>query len=253
MPANLDIRYMRIAPELYLKMLIVGGLERVYEMGRQFRNEGIDLTHNPEFTTCEFYWAYADYKDVMDMTEELVSGLVKNITGGYETKFHTQTGEEYNINWKAPWRRIEMIPGLEEATGETFPPADQLHTAKTGEFLKKVLKKMNVECSPPLTNARMLDKLVGEFLESTCINPTFIMGHPEMMSPLAKYHRSKPGLCERFEAFVGTKEICKCPILSYPCRVHIMFLVFNMTLYPYSLSFQFLYADIHTQAMRIAS
>jgi lysyl-tRNA synthetase class 2 len=199
---------MRIAPELYLKMLIVGGLERVYEMGRQFRNEGIDLTHNPEFTTCEFYWAYADYKDVMDMTEELVSGLVKHVTGGYETKFHTQTGEEYNINWKAPWRRIEMIPGLEEATGETFPPADQLHTAETGEFLKKVLKKMNVECTPPLTNARMLDTLVGEFLESTCINPTFIMGHPEMMSPLAKWHRSKPGLCERFEAFVATKEIC---------------------------------------------
>jgi lysyl-tRNA synthetase class 2 len=203
---------MRIAPELYLKMLIVGGLERVYEMGRQFRNEGIDLTHNPEFTTCEFYWAYADYKDVMDMTEELVSGLVKHVTGGYETKFHTQTGEEYNINWKAPWRRIEMIPGLEEATGETFPPADQLHTAETGEFLKKVLKKMNVECSPPLTNARMLDKLVGEFLESTCINPTFIMSHPEMMSPLAKWHRSKPGLCERFEAFVATKEICKSSI-----------------------------------------
>ncbi|KAF7719669.1 Lysine--tRNA ligase, cytoplasmic [Penicillium ucsense] len=200
--------YMRIAPELYLKMLIVGGLERVYEMGRQFRNEGIDLTHNPEFTTCEFYWAYADYNDVMDLTEELVSGLVKHVTGGYETKFTTQSGEEYNINWKAPWRRIEMIPGLEEATGETFPPADQLHTAETGEFLKGVLKKMNVECTPPLTNARMLDTLVGEFLESTCINPTFIMSHPEMMSPLAKYHRSKPGLCERFEAFVATKEIC---------------------------------------------
>ncbi|KAJ5495803.1 Lysine--tRNA ligase cla4 [Penicillium diatomitis] len=140
--------YMRIAPELYLKMLIVGGLERVYEMGRQFRNEGIDLTHNPEFTTCEFYWAYADYNDVMDLTEELVSGLVKHVTGGYETKFTTQSGEEYNINWKAPWRRIEMIPGLEEATGETFPPADQLHTAETGEFLKGVLKKMNVECTP---------------------------------------------------------------------------------------------------------
>ena len=180
-------------------------------MGRQFRNEGIDLTHNPEFTTCEFYWAYADYKDVMDMTEELVSGLVKHVTGGYETKFTTQSGEEHSINWKAPWRRVEMIPGLEEATGETFPPADQLHTAETGEFLKRVLKKMNVECTPPLTNARMLDTLVGEFLESTCINPTFIMGHPEMMSPLAKWHRSNPGLCERFEAFVATKEICMLP------------------------------------------
>ncbi|KAL4764136.1 lysine--tRNA ligase KRS1 [Aspergillus foveolatus] len=199
--------FMRVAPELYLKMLIVGGLERVYELGRQFRNEGVDLTHNPEFTTCEFYWAYADVYDVMNLTEELVSGLVKHITGGYETTFHTQTGEEYKVNWKAPWRRVEMIPALEEATGEKFPPGDQLHTAETGEFLKKVLKKTGVECSPPLTNARMLDKLVGEFIEETCINPTFITGHPQMMSPLAKYHRQNAGLCERFEAFVCKKEI----------------------------------------------
>ncbi|KAL4804516.1 hypothetical protein BDV18DRAFT_143320 [Aspergillus unguis] len=199
--------FMRVAPELYLKMLIVGGLERVYELGRQFRNEGVDLTHNPEFTTCEFYWAYADVYDVMNLTEELVSGLVKHITGGYETTFHTQSGEEYKVNWQAPWKRVEMIPALEEATGEKFPPGDQLHTAETGEFLKKVLKKTGVECSPPLTNARMLDKLVGEFIEETCVNPTFITGHPQMMSPLAKYHRQHTGLCERFEAFVCKKEI----------------------------------------------
>ncbi|KAI9926845.1 hypothetical protein ASPWEDRAFT_72889 [Aspergillus wentii DTO 134E9] len=199
--------FMRIAPELYLKMLIVGGLERVYELGRQFRNEGIDLTHNPEFTTCEFYWAYADVFDVMNLTEELVSGLVKHVTGGYETTFHTQSGETYNVNWKAPWRRVEMIPALEEATGEKFPSGDQLHTAEAGEFLKGILKKTGVECSPPLTNARMLDKLVGEFIEETCVNPTFITGHPQMMSPLAKYHRQHVGLCERFEAFVCKKEI----------------------------------------------
>lgn len=199
--------FMRIAPELYLKMLVVGGLNRVYELGRQFRNEGIDLTHNPEFTTCEFYMAYADVNDLMDMTEELVSGLVKHITGGYETKFTTQHGEEYNVNWKAPWRRVEMMPALEEACGEKFPPGDQLHTAETNEFLKRMLKKMKVECSPPLTNARMIDKLVGEFIEETCVNPTFITGHPQMMSPLAKYHREIPGLCERFEAFVCKKEI----------------------------------------------
>lgn len=199
--------FMRVAPELYLKMLIVGGLERVYELGRQFRNEGIDLTHNPEFTTCEFYWAYADVYDVMNLTEELVSGLVKHITGGYETTFHTQSGEVYNVNWKAPWRRVEMIPALEEATGEKFPPGDQLHTQETNEFLRRVLKKTGVECSPPMTNARMLDKLVGEFIEETCVNPTFITGHPQMMSPLAKYHRQNVGLCERFEAFVCKKEI----------------------------------------------
>lgn len=203
---NMDM-FMRVAPELYLKMLVVGGLDRVYEMGRQFRNEGIDLTHNPEFTTLEFYMAYADVYDLMDMTEELVSGLVKHVTGGYTTKFHTQHGEEYEVNWQAPWRRVEMIPALEEACGEKFPPGPELHTQATNDFLRSILKKMKVDCSPPLTNARMLDKLVGEFIEETCVNPTFITGHPQMMSPLAKAHRDQPGLCERFEAFVCKKEI----------------------------------------------
>jgi len=151
--------------------------------------------------------AYADVYDVMEITEDLVSGLVKHITGGYETKFHTQTGEEYHVNWQKPWKRIEMIPALEKACGEKFPSGDQLHTQETNDFLKRMLKKTNVECSPPQTNARMLDKLVGEFIEETCINPTFITGHPQVMSPLAKYHRDYPGLCERFEAFVCKKEI----------------------------------------------
>jgi len=203
---NMDL-FMRVAPELYLKMLVVGGLERVYEIGRQFRNEGIDLTHNPEFTTCEFYCAYADVNDLIDTTEDLVSEMVKHVTGSYQTRFHTQSGEVYEVNWAKPWRRVEMIPALEEATGEKFPPGDQLHTKDTNEFLKKVLEKHKIECSPPQTNARMLDKLVGEFIEETCINPTFITGHPQMMSPLAKYHREIPGLCERFEAFVCKKEI----------------------------------------------
>lgn len=203
---NMDL-FMRVAPELYLKMLIVGGLERVYEIGRQFRNEGVDMTHNPEFTTCEFYMAYADVYDIMDITEDLVSGLVKHITGGYETEFQTQTGEKYHVNWQKPWKRIEMIPALEEACGEKFPPGEELHTKETNEFLRGILKKMKVECTPPLTNARMLDKLVGEYIEEVCVNPTFITGHPQMMSPLAKYHRDHPGLCERFEAFVCKKEI----------------------------------------------
>ena len=170
--------YMRVAPELYLKQLVVGGLQRVYEIGRQFRNEDIDLTHNPEFTTCEFYWAFADVFDVMDLTEELVSGLVHSIKGSYESDWQHQDGTKFHIDWQRPWKRIQMIPALEEATGEKFPPADQLHTDETNEFLKRVLAKSGVQCSAPHTNARMIDKLVGEFIESKCTNPTFITGHP---------------------------------------------------------------------------
>jgi len=128
--------------------------------------------------------AYADYEDVMAMTEEMVSGLVKEITGGYETVYHTQSGEEYKVNWRRPWRRVSMIPALEEATGEKFPPANELHTKETNEFLKNVLKKVDVDCSEPRTNARMIDKLVGEFIEETAISPTFIVGHPEVSSSM---------------------------------------------------------------------
>ncbi|OTB03680.1 hypothetical protein M426DRAFT_12394 [Hypoxylon sp. CI-4A] len=203
---NMDV-FLRIAPELPLKMLIVGEYDKVYEIGRLFRNEGADLTHNPEFTTCEFYEAYADFNDLMTRTEELVSGLVKQLTGGYTTTYTTQHGEIYTVNWEAPWRRVEMIPALEEATGEKFPPGDQLHTDETREWLKGVLKKVKVVCPEPQTTSRMLDRLTGEFIEETAVHPTFITEHPKIMSPLAKDHRSKPGLTERFEAFVCKKEI----------------------------------------------
>ncbi|CAK9439035.1 uncharacterized protein LODBEIA_P32590 [Lodderomyces beijingensis] len=200
--------FMRIAPELFLKELVVGGMDRVYEIGRQFRNEGIDMTHNPEFTTCEFYQAYADVYDLMDMTEMMFSEMVKEITGGYVLKYHPDgpQGKELTLDFSRPWKRINMIEELEKVYNVKFPPGEELHTAETGEFLKKLLKDNKLECSPPLTNARMLDKLVGE-LEDASINPTFIFGHPQMMSPLAKKDRKIPGLCERFEVFVATKEI----------------------------------------------
>ncbi|KAK3648338.1 lysyl-tRNA synthetase [Elasticomyces elasticus] len=198
---------LRIATELPLKQLVVGGLTKVYEMGRVFRNEGIDLTHNPEFTTCEYYEAFADVYDVMERTEELVEGMVNMVCGSLQTKFVTQQGETYDVDWSRPWKRIDMMPALEEACGEKFPPGDQLHTQETNDFLKRMLKKTGLECTPPLTNTRMIDKMVGEFIEEKCVNPTFITGHPQVMSPLAKYHREQPGLCERFEAFVCKKEI----------------------------------------------
>ncbi|KAK9719113.1 lysyl-tRNA synthetase [Basidiobolus ranarum] len=202
--------FMRIAPELYLKMLVVGGLDRVYEIGRQFRNEGIDLTHNPEFTTCEFYMAYADMFDLMEMSEQMISGMVKEVTGDYKVVYHPngQDGEAVEIDFTPPFRRINMIEELEAQLKVTFPPADQLHTEEARQFLDEQCVKHGVECSAPRTSSRLLDKLVGDFIEVQCVNPGFIIGHPQMMSPLAKAHRSIKGLCERFELFVATKEIC---------------------------------------------
>jgi len=211
--------YLRIAPELYLKMLVVGGLDRVYEIGRQFRNEGIDLTHNPEFTTCEFYQAYADYEDLMVMTEEMLSGMVKEITGGFKFMYAPKPGaEEVEIDFTPPFKRISMMDGLNETMNTTLPPLDDPEIIPK---LQVLLAKHGLECSPPQTVARLLDTFVGEFLEDNITHPTFITEQPEIMSPLAKSHRSKPGLTERFELFVAGRELANAytelnnPVVQY--------------------------------------
>ncbi|PSS06325.1 Lysine--tRNA ligase [Actinidia chinensis var. chinensis] len=200
--------YMRIAPELYLKELVVGGLDRVYEIGKQFRNEGIDLTHNPEFTTCEFYMAFADYYDSMELTDNMLSGMVKELTGGYKIKYHANRldNDPIEIDFASPFRRIYTIEELEKMANLSMPK--DLASDETNIYLVDACKKFDVKCPPPQRTTRLLDKLVGHFLEETCVNPTFIINHPEIMSPLAKWHRSKPGLTERFELFINKHELC---------------------------------------------
>lgn len=243
---NLDL-YLRIAPELYLKQLVVGGLDRVYEIGRVFRNEGIDLTHNPEFTICEFYMAYADMFDVMDLTESLIEGLVKYLTDGNTTLTYQpegKDGKEYTLDFKRPWKRYDMIETLEEKLGVKFPPGDTLHTTEANVFLRDLCKKVHLSyrlsywChslifyfSTTLSAAnreRMRVCLISlsESISSLCAYPPRLLvsyaafslvfrsqplasvGHPQVMSPLAKWHRSRPGLCERFEGFMCGKEFC---------------------------------------------
>jgi lysyl-tRNA synthetase, class II len=142
---GLDL-YLRIAPELYLKELVVGGLDRVYEIGRVFRNEGIDLTHNPEFTICEFYMAYADMYDLMDLTESMIEGLVKSLTGGTTLRYHPngKDSEGYELEFKRPWKRYDMIGTLEEKLGVTFPPGETLHTEEANKFLRALCVKVSL-------------------------------------------------------------------------------------------------------------
>lgn len=209
---DLNMRlFMRIAPELYLKMLIVGGFDRVFEIGKQFRNESIDLTHNPEFTTCEFYWAYADYNDLMELTEKMLSQMAFAIHGSYKFPYHPNGLDDKDnvieIDFTPPFRRISMMKGLEEALGMDLPRGDDLATEETRLLFEKICKEKGVDCANPRTTARLIDKLVGHYIEVNCKNPTFLIDQPQIMSPLAKWHRSEKGLVERFELFCNYHEL----------------------------------------------
>jgi len=198
---------MRISPELFLKELVIGGIERVFEIGKQFRNETIDSTHNPEFTTLEFYAAKHDYNDLMKMCEKMVSSIVYKITGSYIVKYQMNPLDESSIveiNFEPPFKRIDMMDELENKLGKL--PLDW-SSEEARVFFTNKCNENHIEVKAPATITRMIDKLVGKFIENDCTDPTFIINHPVVMSPLAKWHRDDSRKTERFELFCGKFEV----------------------------------------------
>ena len=189
--------YMRIAPELYLKRLIVGGMDRVYELGRVFRNEGIDNRHNPEFTSVEIYQAFADYRDMMDLTEEVVVKTAEKVLG--TTKINYEGTE---IELASPWKRISMIDAVKEYAGKDFINVTDLEEARA------MAKELNVEVEATWGIGKIINACFEEYVEDKLIQPTFITGHPKEISPLAKSNPENPEITDRFEAFIYGREIC---------------------------------------------
>ncbi len=187
--------YMRIATELYLKRLIVGGFEGVYEIGKNFRNEGMDRNHNPEFTCMELYVQYKDYNWMMSFTEQLLETICTAVNGKPETEIDGQV-----ISFKAPYRRLPILEAIKEKTGHDLE-------GKTEDEIRDVCKQLNLEIDDTMGKGKLIDEIFGEFCEGTFIQPTFIIDYPVEMSPLTKMHRSKPGLTERFELMVNGKEL----------------------------------------------
>jgi lysyl-tRNA synthetase class 2 len=189
--------YLRISFELYLKRLLVGNLERVYEIGRDFRNEGLSFKNNPEFTQLEFYWAYADYLQVMELTEQMVAFAAEKVLGTRKLTYQGQA-----IDFTPPWRRLELRAGLKEASGIDIAKHD------SATSLLGALKKDGKAPDPRATRGKLIDFMLGEYLESTLIQPTFIYDYPRDISPLAKSRAGDPLTVERFEGYAAGFELC---------------------------------------------
>ncbi|MDO4949822.1 MAG: lysine--tRNA ligase [Bacteroidales bacterium] len=187
--------YMRIATELYLKRLIVGGFEGVYEMGKNFRNEGMDKTHNPEFTCMELYVQYKDYNWMMSFTERMLEEICTAVNGKPEVEIDGNV-----ISFKAPYRRLPILDAIKEKTGFDL-------NGKNEDEIRQVCATLNMEVDETMGKGKLIDEIFGEFCEGTYLQPTFITDYPVEMSPLTKMHRSKPGLTERFELMVNGKEL----------------------------------------------
>ncbi len=187
--------YLRIANELYLKRLIVGGFDGVYEFGKMFRNEGMDSTHNPEFTMVEFYVAYKDYNWMMDTTEQLLEHAIQQVLG--ETKVQVK---DKVIDFKGPFKRLSMYDAIQEYTSINISSMDE-------DQLRQTCKDLHIEVDPSMGKGKLIDEIFGEKVEAHLIQPTFITDYPVEMSPLTKKHRSKEGLVERFELIVNGKEL----------------------------------------------
>ena len=188
--------YMRIASELYLKRLIVGGFEGVYEIGKNFRNEGMDRTHNPEFTCMEIYVAYKDYNWMMTFTENMIEKICLDVNGTTEVKL----GDNI-ISFKAPFKRVTMLDSIKEFTGYDL-------NGKSESEIREICQKLNMEIDDTMGKGKLIDEIFGEFCEGNYIQPTFITDYPIEMSPLTKRHRDNPELTERFELMVNGKELC---------------------------------------------
>ena len=188
--------YLRIANELYLKRLIVGGFEGVYEFSKNFRNEGMDRTHNPEFTCMEIYVSYKDYNWMMDFTEQMLEKIAMDVNGTTEVK----VGDNI-INFKAPFRRVPMLEAIKEFTGYDL-------NGKSEEEIFAICKELKMEVDETMGKGKLIDEIFGEFCEGNYIQPTFITDYPIEMSPLCKRHRNNPELTERFELMVNGKELC---------------------------------------------